>query len=181
MGKLLAPQRPDQKHAMNRVLMSHGLGTLDDPGVVAQMAYLVQDHDHFRSMLMACEPVMRGDMYRAMAPNLRFPARPLEDYIIEGKRLAEAAQLPIQDEEGNLHPFSPPALESQEFRDKQIANQAVADQLSNRHLRLVCKKCTREQIFHGATRAGAIKDARDAGWTYDEVSGDGREICPDCP
>jgi hypothetical protein len=66
---------------INRYLEMRGLGRLDDPGLLSQFAFLVQDHDHLRSLLVACEPENRGAMYQALAPHLRFRAKALDVYI----------------------------------------------------------------------------------------------------
>lgn len=169
-----------QSHAVNRYLGAHGLGTLGENAgaAVAQMAYLVVDHDHFRSLLMACEPPMRREMYGAMTPHLRFPAKPLEDYIIEGKRIAEQEQLPVATEGGGMRAFNVPEIVSPELAEAQAAANLA---LAKGALEMVCRKCTRVERFPAPDRATGIKAARDAGWTYDEVKGDGREICPACP
>jgi len=97
-------------HAMrkriNRMLGEHGLAQLDDPGLHGQLAYLVRDHDHFRSLLITAPPEHRGLMYDAWAPNLRFKAHTLEQYLMEARADAEARQLPIQAEDGTLKPYN---------------------------------------------------------------------------
>lgn len=160
------------KQILNRVLALAGFGQLDDPGLPAQIAYLIEDHDHLRSLLTACTPEERGHMYEALAPNLRFKPLPLESYMIEARRLAE--RLPVWDsEQGKFVETAAP--------DIRTAQAAVNDAFAKGSLELVCRKCTRSEVFPGEDRAEAIKRARDAGWTYDEVKGDGREICPNCP
>lgn len=158
---------------ISRLLGSVGLGQIGDPGVIAQMGYLVEDHEHFRQMILKCEPSERYTMYEALAPNLRFTAKPLDEYMIESRRLAEVKQLPVQQPDGTLKPYTPPEVRT--------IQSCVDEVLAKHHLMVTCRKCTKEATFPGKTRAEAVWRARDAGWTYDEVKGDGREICPDCP
>ena len=103
-------------HAMrkriNRMLGEHGLAQLDDPGLHGQLAYLVRDHDHFRSLLITAPPEHRSLMYDAWAPNLRFKARTLEQYLTEARADAEARQLPIQTEDGTLKEYRVPEVKS---------------------------------------------------------------------
>ena len=100
------------RRRINKMLGEHGLGQLDHPGLVNQLAYLVRDHDHFRSLLIACEPDKRTDMFNAMAPNLRFKARTLEQYLTEARADAEARRLPIQAEDGTLKEFQIPEVKT---------------------------------------------------------------------
>jgi hypothetical protein len=159
---------------INRCLMSHGLGTLEEgAGLIAQLGYLVQDHDHFRQMLVACEPAERSSMYQALAPNLRFEAKPLDVYLSEAAEIAEARQWPIFDQATDrLREFKTPEIG--------IAQKALEQAIAKQHLTLTCAKCTRVEVFSGLRKADAVQTARQAGWTYDELGG-GREICPTCP
>jgi hypothetical protein len=163
---------------INRTLGRAGLATLDDPrGVVQQLAFLVTDHDQFRRLLTKCEPEHRREMYAALVPNLRFTAKPLDVYLSEAARDAEARQLPTLGEGGKLIPFRPAEVRSDEY----LAQQAVESEMATHHLTLTCRKCTRQETFSGMRKADAVQAARLAGWTYDEMGGTGFEICPDCP
>ena len=110
---------------INRMLGEYGLGQLDSPGLVGQLAYLVRDHDHFRSLLLVAEPHQRSLMYDAMAPNLRFKARTLEQYLTEAREDAEARQLPIQAEDGTLKPFQVPEIDTLETEEVQGSSSAA--------------------------------------------------------
>jgi len=163
------------RRAMNRLLGQAGLSQLNDPSILPQLACLVRDDAHFRSLVCACDPEGRRDMYEALAPNLAFKARPLHEYLIEAQRDAEARQLPIQNADGTLRAFNVPQVQT-------IAQKAVEVALANEHLTLTCRKCTKQETFHGARKADAIQDARLAGWVYDAVSSAiPFEICPTCP
>ena len=163
---------------LNRILQSAGLSTLEDPEpLLAQLGFLVRDHEHLRSLLATCEPQERRNMYEALRPNLSFPAKPLDVYMAEVAMDAAARQLPVMGEGGKLLPFQVPEVRS----DEAIAQAAVDEQLAKQRIWVCCRKCTREEVFHGNTKANALMALRNAGWTYDEIQGDGREICPDCP
>jgi hypothetical protein len=167
------------KAQINNMLGSYGLGQLDDAaGLCSQLGFLIRDHEHFRQMLAACDPAMRRDMYDSLKLSLRFKALPFDSYMIETARQAEVKQLPIQNPDGTLRAYSPPEAKSKEA---EIIQNAVEDGLAKGWLELICKKCTRFETFPGANKAAAIHAAREAGWTYDEVNGEGREICPSCP
>jgi hypothetical protein len=104
-------------------------------------------------------------MYEAMSPHLRFPAKPLEDYIIAAKGYAEAAQLPVMDEHGFLHQYYPGTV--------------VTEEPVNIDLWVQCAKCKKEDIFRGSTVPDAIHDMRNSGWAYDESSQQ-KHLCPEC-
>ena len=175
----------DSKFAINHYLRSNGMASLDEAGpLVAQFAYLVRDHTHFRSLLNACEPAERGHMYAAMAPNLRFEAKPLATYMIEMAQDAERRQLPTIGEDGNFKPFKVPELTSAPGSDEAIATAAVADAVAKQRLLVVCAVCTREDVFRGLSKEDAVKEARAAGWRHAQKH-DGDlsqpvEVCPRC-
>ena len=113
-------------------------------------------------LLRACEPMLRREMYEAMRPHLRFPALPLEDYILGAKAHAEAAELPVMDEEGFLHPYSPGVVETEEVPP-------VA-------LWAKCFKCAKESIFLGVHEGDAIHTMRNAGWGVRRVRAAGASV-----
>lgn len=167
-----------ERQQINRFLGRAGLAQLDEPAaLVQQMATLIQDHDHFRRLLAKCEPEQRYQMYESLAPRLRFTAKTLGDYMIESAQIAEERQWPTVAPDGTLLPFKTAEVETDEY----IAEQAIKAEQAKERLWLVCKKCTKEAVFYGARKVDAIRDARASGWTYDEVAGTGREVCPDCP
>ena len=51
-------------------------------------------------------------MFDAMAPNLRFQARTLEQYLMEARQDAEARRLPLQAEDGTLKEFQIPEIKT---------------------------------------------------------------------
>jgi hypothetical protein len=147
------------------VLQARGLPGLEESGAVEALAFLVEDHRHFMELLRACEPSLRRDMYEAMSPHLRFPARPLDYYISTAKEFAEAAQLPVLDEYGFLQEYSIPTVKTVEI---------PATELWTR-----CSKCGKEAIFVGTDKPDAIYTMRSAGWAWDETAKQAH-ICPDC-
>jgi hypothetical protein len=158
---------------INRLLGESGLAQLTDPGLPSQLAALVRDECHFKSLMLACEPEHRAAMYEAMAPNLHFRPRQLHEYLIEAQREAEARQLPTIDAEGKLHEFRPAEL-------KTVQN-IVEGALLEQHLIVTCRKCTVQATFYGARKCDAVAAARAAGWCYDATGPEPFEVCPDCP
>lgn len=153
-------------HAINRVLKSHNLGTLDDPGITSVLGDMVQNHEHFTELLRACEPDLRREMYEAMRPHLNFPAKPLEDYVVAAKDHAVAAQLPVMDSAGKLHPFKVPSAG------------AVTNTAGHEDFTVTCRRCGRGVHFINEPRHLAVKNLRDSGWAYDEFGN--WHLCPEC-
>jgi hypothetical protein len=172
------------------MLMSHGLGRLEDgTGLLSQLGFLVQDHEHFRSLLVRCEPENRSAMYNSLTPYLRFAAKPLDVYIAESKERAANQNLPTIDEKGNINFNSKPtptidqevaAIAPDLDQDTTaIVQRIVGDAVAKWTLEVTCRKCTKFATFTGIRKADAVDAARDAGWAYDSWR-DGSEICPDC-
>lgn len=81
---------------MNSHLRKHGLGDLDDPTILDQLAFFIRDHEKFKNMLMKVTPEERANAYKAIAPRITFfKPKTLEQYEAEGKR--EAENLPVFD------------------------------------------------------------------------------------
>ncbi len=159
---------------LNRYLGLHGLATLDDPAsLIPQLGFLVEGHDHFRRILIKCVPDERRSMYEALRPHLGFEAKPLDVYIAEAGAEAEAQQLPTVDAEGNFVAYHTATIRTIE--------RLVDETLSAHHLSVTCRKCTKAATFHGHSKRDALDKLRSAGWTWDEMNGNGLEICPDCP
>jgi hypothetical protein len=150
-------------------MKSWGLGSLDDSGSVQRLARMVQDHEHFGELLRACEPALRREMYEAMSPNLRFPARSLESYIIDAKEHAASMEFPTLDESGNLKPYTMPTIGSW-----------LAGPIDPQfELYAVCSRCDKASIFFGERKADAISAMRHAGWAWNELA-EQACLCPDC-
>ena len=173
---------PRDSAAIDRMLRSHGLPPLSDGGgVLTVLGSLVQDHEHLRSLLARCEPEHRVEMYNALVPTLGFDAKPLDVYMSESGRRAEARKAPTLAADGSLKDFKSGYLSSDDAIAQNAVNRAVEAGQVQHVLTLMCRKCTKIQEFRGYRKVDAIIAAREAGWTYDEVAGEGREICPECP
>lgn len=155
-----------EQNTITRVLKAWGLGGLDDAESVHRMAYLVQDHDHFGELLRACEPGLRREMYEAMSPYLRFPAKPLEDYNIAAKEHAAAAEFPLLHTNGTLQPYMTPSIQSGGVNFPNVT------------MRVRCVHCAQEAYFRGDRKIDAIQQLREAGWSYDEIAG--TSLCAEC-
>ena len=153
---------------VNRMLMSNGLGSLNDPGLIPQLGFLVSrvvtGHDEFRRLIERCEPAERRNMYEAMKPYLRFEAKPLDVYVAEIGYRAEAKRLAVIDPEtGALQPFRPAEVKTK-TGDTAVAQAAVERAFAKFHLTLLCKQCTREHTFCGMHKDDCVRLAREAGW-----------------
>ncbi|MGH9668273.1 MAG: hypothetical protein ACRD9L_27950 [Bryobacteraceae bacterium] len=166
------------KGKVNHMLMSHGLGRLEDgAGLMSQMGFLVRDEAHFQQLIAACEPEERRNMYEALRPHLRFAPQSLEHYLIEARRDAEARQLPVVGEDGQLHAYTPPEVNTV-IADTEAAQVAVNEAFARKRLHVVCGKCTREAVFTGDWENDCLVNLRRAGWRYD--IGARVDICADC-
>ncbi|MES2136119.1 MAG: hypothetical protein V4502_03540 [Pseudomonadota bacterium] len=182
----------DSAFLINHALRSKGLASLSEgPALVAQLAMFVRDDKHFRALINACEPEERSNMYNALAPNVRFKARPLADYLIELAQDAERQQLPTLGPKGELQEFKtpvintePPAVEPK--TDAAIATAAIAEAVAKERLHVVCLLCTREDVFRGVTKEEAVEQLRAAGWRAgskyvgEDVEREAVEMCPRC-
>jgi hypothetical protein len=148
----------EEKSAINRMLQSHGLGRLEDgAALIAQLGYMVQDHEHLRSLLVRCEPENRSAMYDSLKPYLRFTPKALDVYIAESAERAANQDLPTIDSTGNIHFKEPPTYEL--GSDPAVAQAAVNEMFANHHLTVTCKKCTKTQAFSGVRKADAVQAA----------------------
>jgi hypothetical protein len=160
----------DNRKTINTYLGNRGLATLDEPqGLMAQLGYLVDDDQHFKGLINKCAPEERRNLYEALRPHLRFEPRPLDVYIAELGMEAEIQQLPTITTDGKLQAFRPTEIRS-----------AIGEAIHDHRLEVVCRRCTKQEFFYGERKADAVEQAREAGWTYDALTGTGREICPDC-
>lgn len=174
------PAHPFETRSINNFLGNRGLATLDDPkALFEQLGFLIETEQEFRGLLDKCEPEGRRAMYDALTPHFRFPVKPLDVYIAELGAEAYARQLPTW-EDGKMKPFEPIELKTREHSDAYLIEKAVLESQPHKKLWLVCRKCTREEVFTGEHKGACISAARTAGWTWDELKGDGREICPTC-
>jgi len=137
---------------------------LGEPGVVETLSWLVEGHQHFTELLRACDPPLRREMYEAMRPHLRFNADPLDAYVATAKAHAEAAELPVMDENGILHPYRVGVIETEPASVELWAQ---------------CAQCQKEATFAGANLGDAIFTMRTSGWAYDESTAQ-RNLCPEC-
>ena len=184
------------KPLINRVLSGAGLPTLDAPiALVQALAHKIIDHDHFRQVLIACEPEKRLVMYESVCPYLRFQAHPLETYVMKAKEVAEVAQFPTVREDGKFHEYVPheikPMLEQPPPEAKPTpepkpaegislarAQRALDQASATGSLTLTCGLCSTFDSFPSMRFRSALLKAREAGWTWNHKTG--KDICPAC-
>jgi hypothetical protein len=162
------------RRTINNYLGNRGLATLDNPsGLMQQLGFLVEDHAHFKQLINKCSPEDRRSMYESLRPYLRFEAKPLDVYVAELGQEAEAQQLPTIGPDGHFQAFKTPEIRTIEA--------AFDEALATVHLVVTCRKCTKEAIFPGQTKAEAIFKARNEGWALDHWGESKYEVCPGCP
>lgn len=163
-----------EKGKIDRELRRMGFGGLNDPNLVVGIAFYIQSHEKFRSMLFAVMPEERRKAYEAIRPHLRFAAKPLDVYEAEIKELAERNQLPTYNPKtGELIP-----MKVGEVNLDLLATEAIRQ---NRHekeggLLLTCCKCTVQEVFRAKLRKQAEKEAHQAGWRSDGA----KSFCTKC-
>ena len=178
---------PKDQRQVNRELQRLGLGHLKDPNLIANMAFLVRDHAHFRGILMHMPMPDRKEAYECLAPKLRFKAKSLEDYEIESRNLAEQNQLPQYDPKTlEAKEWKPQEFKTSRFDDESkpslaaVAERAISTDLreatANQQLTLVCRACTFEQSWRVKRRSSAYKLARQDGWLVDKHTA----LCRNC-
>jgi len=183
---------------VNEMLMSNGLGKLDDPGLIPQLGFLVshivRTHEHFRDLVNKCEPSKRPALYESMKPYIRFELKPLDVYIAELADLAERKQLPTVNPDGTLSEFKVPEIRSNNDGDEpavlseaktpeeQAAQAGAEGAVAEKFLELTCRSCTFYEVFAGWNKQTCINKARVAGWraVHSEARGEDAELCPAC-
>lgn len=178
-------KRVDEK-TVNNMLMSHGLGKLEDPGLIPQIGFLVshviKTHEQFREFVNRCEPSKRPAMYEALKPYIRFELKPLDVYVAELADLAERKQLPIQNEDGTLSEFQIPEVRSQKSEEERAAQELCEGATLSHFLELTCGSCTYYERFAGWNKQACIDKARVSGWraVHSITRNEDAELCPRC-
>lgn len=168
-----------ERKKINAFLRGAQLATLDDPrALLNALAMGITDHARFREMLLKVEPTERNNAYHAIAPRLKFTAKPLEDYIIEGKQNAETQKLPVYDHEtGRVRDFGDPGPINLNALAAKAIEQAEKEREAKGGLELVCRRCTFAESFPAKNKRQAYKDAAAKGWKYDGAE---KAQCPNC-
>jgi hypothetical protein len=179
---------------MNSHLRKHGLGDLNDPTLMDQLAFMIRSHEKFKEMLMKVTPAERANAYRCLAPRIRhFKPKTLEQYELEGKR--EAENLPIYDHKTLAVTIPNDPVMSSEMKEAitgktleerrelervQKAEDAIAEDYGQStakgRLEIACRKCGFTSLVYAADRADAYLTLIAAGW---KISGE-HAYCPDC-
>lgn len=181
-------QTASERIKINKELKRMGLGGLEDRNLCSQIAFFIRNHEQFRGMLMAVTPDKRHEAYKALAPKLRFPARPLHVYETEIHEKAEREQWPTL-KPGEVYPEPFKVSEIGEISEKDRLAKRIEDAIpapsrielvdappspAERNLTLTCAHCLIEETFCSWARIMAEFKATDAGW-YSE--GD-KSWCP---
>lgn len=165
-----------EKRKLETQLLEMGLAKLNDPELIQQLANLVSAwrgdrHEFLRDLLNECDADKRYEMYQAIAPKLQFKPWPLQQYEMQ---IAEKAGALVSQLKMRVEGSRPTPI--QVGRDtfvrvpKALSNQAVAT--------VRCHRCPKVERFADDTPAGAMLQARKAGWIREP--GINKECCADC-
>jgi hypothetical protein len=178
-----------EKRALETQLMKMGLAGLDSRGnptndLIDQLASLVNcwqgmenrhgewvdKHVFFRDLLNECDADKRSAMYDAIVPRLNWKALPLATY--EAQIQLKASALVSQRKMRVVGDAQKIVIGGNEYAltSKARATGVVAT--------VSCWKCPKRATFHADTAAGAMIEARKAGWTRDKALN--KETCPEC-
>jgi hypothetical protein len=164
---------------ITRELKKHGLAGLHESGLLPQIAFILlgkseeQTHANVRKLLSTVEPGKREQCYNAMRPHFTsMRLKPLDVYIAEAGREAEAKQLPVFDNKtGEVH--------DHDWVDPTRAiSKAISEATAEHSMKLCCVKCTVVEEFKAWLPTVALAQAEKLGWVR---RGDGNWICPKCP
>src|SRR5579864_8651579 len=165
-----------EKRQLENQLMAMGLKDLTDPELIGQLADLVSSwpgdkHDFLRDLLNECDAAQRYEMYNAIAPKLRF--KPLSFSQYESQIALRAGEM-VSQGRARVEGSAPRAIEIGGHKlavvSKREASGAVAT--------VRCHRCEKCEQFLADTPAGAMIEARKAGWVREK--GLNKEVCPDC-
>lgn len=167
---------------VNHELKKLGLGGLEDPTLVKQIAFCIRTHEAFRAVLMGCTAENRAKAYHSLAPNLvHFKPKPLDVYERETHDRAEREQWDIWDGTAYPKPFKVGEVLTDEYKLARQAEDAIDDIDHEKHkgvLEMVCIRCTVAECFRAEKRRDATKHAYDAGWRTEERNGVKKSYCP---
>jgi hypothetical protein len=184
-----------EKRRMNEHLQSHGLGSLDDPTILLQLAVLVKDHDHFQTVLMKVTADKRALCYQALAPKLRFKAKPLDVYEMEAKQNAERMQLPTYDpktlavtefKNAPISELAKQAISGKTLEERKAAaltsraedaiSESIGQSMARGRLFISCTHCEFGATVYATDQIDAYKTLAANGW---HLEGE-KALCPDC-
>lgn len=167
--RMLKPLTSDQKK-IDRALKTRGLGGLDDPNLMKQLAFLVRNHEHYSKLLVHLDPVKRKECYDATSPYLRFKPKPLEDYVRAGaERFERESQKHAYITQSEIDIMAQDAIRKQQAIDQ---NKGL--------LKIYCETCPREEGFIGTTAKDAYAAARLDGWRKVIKLQRDYFLCPQC-
>lgn len=146
---------------------------------MSQVALGITSHDKFRNLLLKVEPQERYNCYHSLKSRLRFEAKPLETYIMEGRMQADAEKLPTYDHEtGTVRDYSDPGPINLNALAEKAIREREAEEIAKGSLEMVCRRCTYAEVFPGKTRGHALRAAELKGWRPDAVTD--KALCPKC-
>lgn len=159
----------DEKRKLDNMLISMGLGSLQDPRLMQRLADLISEwpgdkDEFFQDLLGECDAAKRSEMYNAMAPKLRFKPRSLVEY--ETSIQMRASEM-VSQRRMRVEGSAPLPAYIGERKPEEAAKAT-----------LICHRCKRKLTYKAETPVSAIIKARKAGWVR-TIALD-QETCPSC-
>ena len=165
-----------EKRQLENQLLTLGLAGVSYSEFIQQLARLISDfkgdrHRFMEDLINECPPEKRYERYHALLPYLLFEVLPLDDYDARiANRASEMVSHGWMRVEGRRpHPIELGGTKYSEV-PSELATHAIAT------LKCQRKQCKRAMRFLSDTPAGAMIEARKAGWS--RIAG--RETCPKC-
>ena len=167
----------DDRKLIHNQLRRIGFGGFDDTNLIAQMAFCIEGHDHFRNVLTPINPLQRSIAYHALAPHLTFAPKPLDVYEAEMRQIAEQQQLPTWNDKTKM----PEAYRVPEISLDGLATEAIAQRKHEDGggvLTMICANCTVAGNFSAKRRKDAYAEAHNLGWRWAMRNGTEKCFCP---
>jgi hypothetical protein len=167
---------PKDKRKLENELMVMGLAGLNDPDLIQQLADLVSDwpgdkHDYFADLLNECDPDKRYEMYESFRPKLTF--RPLSFSQYEAQIALKAGAM-VSQGRMRVEGQAPKAIEIGGTKLRVVPKHQATGAVAT----VKCHRCPKVDKFLADSPAGAMIEARKAGWTREK--GVNKETCPEC-
>lgn len=165
------------KRKLENELMACGLTKLEDPAFLDVFAAMIDQfpgdkHWFLQGLINECDPPQRYEMYHGLVPRIRsFKPMPLDTYIC---RIAEEAGRMVSQGRMQVEGPKPRAIEIGGHKLAIVPQKESSGAVAT----VRCHRCPKVDRFLAETPAGAMIEARKAGWVREK--GVNKETCPAC-
>jgi hypothetical protein len=165
-----------EKRQLENQLLAEGLAKLNSPELIEQMANLVNNwpgdrHEFLMGLINECDDRDRSEMYNSIRPHLKFKPLPLDTYVAH---IAERAGAMVSQNHMRVEGSRPAPIRI--GRDTFVA--VPKAQATGAVATVKCHRCPKVEKFVDETPAGAMLQARKAGWIREP--GINKECCAEC-